>query len=363
MGDELGEKSEQPTAKRLTDARNKGQVPKSQDMGAAMGLLAAIITLVIFGGGVMEGFARIMDRVLSSETPGGAGSLSSILPAARYVAIEGGLLMAPLLVVAALAAYIVQFAQVGWLVTAEPIRPKLEKLDPIKGTKKLFNKRNLVKTIVNSLKLVVVIFVSWLVIRARVDVLAAAIRLDAAPALLLVIRVVLELAIWLVVLLIAIAVVDLVYQRWQHTQDMKMTKQQVKDERKSMEGDPEVKGRRIKMAREIAMQRISNTVPQADVIVTNPEHFSVAIKYDEHEGGAPRVTAKGADFLALRIRQLARLAGVPIVERPPLARAMYWGIEVGHEIAPEHYQAVAEILAYVYRMNDEQPAGAHAPSA
>ncbi len=359
----MGERSEQPTAKRLSDARSKGQVPKSQDLGAAGGLIVAIITLVVFGAGVMEGLARIMRRVLSAQTPGDPLTFDSILPAARYVAIEGAMLLLPLLIIAALAAYAVQFMQVGWLLTAEPIRPKLEKLDPIKGTIKLFNKRNLVKTIVNSLKLVVVIFVSWLVIAARVDVLAAAIRLDAAPALLLVARVILELAIWLVVLLLAIAIIDFVYQKWQHTQDMKMTKQQVKDERRSMEGDPEVKGRRIKMAREIAMQRIASTVPQADVIVTNPEHFSVAIKYDQDEGGAPRVVAKGADHLALRIRQLARLAGVPIVERPPLARALYWGIEVGQEIAPEHYQAVAEILAYVYRMNDQQPAASRAASA
>ncbi len=359
----MGERSEQPTAKRLSEARNKGQVPKSQDLGAAGGLIVAIISLVIFGAGVMEGLARIMRRVLSAETLGDPLAFASILPAAKYVALEGAMLLVPLLVIAALAAYAVQYMQVGWLITTEPIRPKLEKLDPIKGTKKLFNKRNLVKTIVNTLKLAVVIFVSWMVIMARVDVLAAAIRLDAAPALLLVVRVVLELAIWLVVLLLLIAVVDFVYQKWQHTQDMKMTKQQVKDERRSMEGDPEVKGRRIKMAREIAMQRISNTVPDADVIVTNPEHFSVAIKYDQDAGGAPKVTAKGADHLALRIRQLARLAGVPIVERPPLARALYWGIEVGQEIAPEHYQAVAEILAYVYRMNDQQPAAARAASA
>jgi len=359
----MGERTEQPTSKRLVEARNKGQVPKSQDLAAAGGLITAIIVLVLFGEGVMERFARIMRRILSSETSGNHLTEDSIFPAVQYVAIEGAKVLAPLMVITALSAYAVQFSQVGWLLTGEPIRPKLEKLDPIKGTKKLFNKRNFVKTVVNILKLAVVIFVSWLVIRARVDVLSAAIRLGAAPALLLVVKVVLELAIWLVVLLLAIALVDYVYQRWQHTQDQKMTKQQVKDERRSMEGDPEVKGRRIKMAREIAMQRVSNAVPQADVIVTNPEHFSVAIKYDQDEGGAPRIIAKGADHLALRIRQLARLAGVPIVERPPLARALYWGIEVGQEIAPEHYQAVAEILAYVYRLNDEQPTPARAASA
>ena len=363
MSDEMGERTEQPTAKRLSDARSKGQIPRSQDLGAAAGLLVGIITLAAFGGTVMQSLARVMSRILADETPGSPLNETSIVPAVEYVAVESVKILAPLLIIAALGAYATQYAQVGWMLTGEPIRPKLSKLDPIKGTKKLFNKRNLVKTIVNSLKLVVVILVSWLVIMGRIEILVAAMRLEPAPALLLVARVVLELAIWLVVLLLAIAVIDYVYQRWQHTQDLKMTKQQVKDERRSMEGDPEVKGRRLKMAREIAMQRISSAVPQADVIVTNPEHFSVAIRYVQEEGGAPKVIAKGADHLALRIRQLARLAGVPIVERPPLARALYWGVEVGQEIAPEHYQAVAEILAYVYRMNDETPAGARAASA
>ncbi len=356
MSDEMGERSEQPTAKRLSDARSKGQIPRSQDLGAAAGLLVGIITLVAFGGTTMQSLARVMDRILSDATPGSPLDETSIIPAVEYVAIESAKILAPLLIIAALGAYITQYAQVGWIITAEPIRPKLSKLDPIKGTKKLFNKRNLVKTVVNTLKLLVVILVSWLVIMGRIETLVAAMQLDAAPALLLVVRVVLELAIWLVLLLLTIAVIDYTYQRWQHTQDLKMTKQQVKDERRSMEGDPEVKGRRLKMAREIAMQRIANAVPQADVIVTNPEHFSVAIKYEQDGTGAPRVIAKGADHLALRIRQLARLAHVPIVERPPLARALYWGIEVGQEIAPEHYQAVAEILAYVYRMNEETPA-------
>lgn len=360
MADDLGERTEKPTAKRLQEAREKGQVPKSQDLAAAGGLVTAILSLLLLGGATMEAFARVMRRVLASETPGQLLSTDSILPTSQYVAVEGAKVLAPLMIIAALAAYAVQFTQVGWLITSSPIQPKLSKLDPIKGTKKLFNKRNLVKTLVNTLKLIVVILVSWMVIMARLDILAAAIRLDAAPAMLLVARVVLELAVWLVLLLLAIAFVDLAYQRWQHTQDQKMTKQQVKDERRSMEGDPEVKGRRLKMAREIAMQRVSNAVPEADVIVTNPEHFSVAIKYEQDEGGAPRVVAKGADHLALRIRQLARLAGVPIVERPPLARALYWGIEVGQEIAPEHYQAVAEILAYVYRLNEDQPAAATA---
>ena len=353
MAEDLGEKTEQPTFKRLTEAREKGQVARSQDLGAAVGLFAAVALLVLLGGGIMEGFARLMTRILAGQTPGDPLEVDSLWSATEYAFGEGVRALAPLALIAALVAYAGQFAQVGWLLTGEPIRPKLEKLDPIKGTKRLFSRRNLVKTLVNSLKLVVVIAVAWFVIQGRVSMLAATPRLGAAPALMVVARVIFELAVWLVAVLLALAIADFVYQRWQHTQDLKMTKQEVKDERRSMEGDPEIKGRRLKMAREIAQQRIAAAIPQADVVVTNPEHFSVAIKYDEASMGAPRVIAKGVDFVALRIRQLARLAKVPIVERPPLARALYWGVDVGQEIAPEHYKAVAEILAYVYRLDEE----------
>ncbi len=353
MAEDLGEKTEQPTARRMSESRQKGQVARSQDLGAAVGLLAAVALLVLLGGGILEGFARLMRQILSGQTAGDPLSVDSLWLAIEYSFGEGVRALAPLALIAALVAYASQFAQVGWLLTGEPIRPKLEKLDPIKGAKKLFSRRNLVKTVVNLLKLVIVILVVWFVVQGRLAMLAATPRLGPAPAMYVVAKVIFELAVWLVAILMLLALADFFYQRWQHTQDLKMTKQEVKDERRSMEGDPEIKGRRLKLAREIAQQRIAAAVPTADVIVTNPEHFSVAIKYDEDSMGAPRVVAKGVDFLALRIRQLARLANVPIVERPPLARALYWGVEVGQEIAPEHYKAVAEILAYVYRLDED----------
>jgi flagellar biosynthetic protein FlhB len=152
--------------------------------------------------------------------------------------------------------------------------------------------------------------------------------------------------------MLIIGVADYMYQRWQYTQDLKMTRHEVTDERKSMEGDPEIKARRFRMARQMALQRVNQAVPKADVIVTNPTHFSVALRYDAETMAAPRVVAKGVDFLAMRIRQIAMTHGVPIVERPPLARALYYGVEVGRDVPAEHYQAVAELLAYVYRLDE-----------
>ena len=162
---------------------------------------------------------------------------------------------------------------------------------------------------------------------------------------------VLDLSIRVLAVLLLLGIIDLVYQRWKHYQDLKMTKQEVKDELKSVEGDPLVKRRRYRMQQNISMQRINAAVPQADVIVTNPEHISIAIRYDAEKMNAPTVIAKGADYLALRIRQLALLNGIPILERPPLARALYKQVGVGQEIPPDFYNAIAEILAYVYQLD------------
>jgi flagellar biosynthetic protein FlhB len=161
----------------------------------------------------------------------------------------------------------------------------------------------------------------------------------------------LNLALRVLAVLLLLGAIDFMYQRWKHVSDLKMTKQQVKDEMKQSEGDPEVKRRRMRMQRQIAMQRISTAVPKADVIVTNPEHISIAIQYDSGQMGAPRVIAKGADFVAMRIRQIAMQHGIPIVERKPLARALYKQVAVNQEVPPAFYKAVAEILAYVYRLN------------
>ena len=254
------------------------------------------------------------------------------------------------MILVAVVAYASNVIQVGLLFTTEPIKPKLDKINPISGTKKLFSKRNLVKTFVNTGKLLAAGIVAILVGARHLEPLLSLPRLGVAQALYKIALICLEMAAWLLLLLLALAVIDLIYQRWQHIQDLKMTKQEVKDERRSVEGDPEVKKRRLRMAQEIALQRIQSAVPDADVVVTNPTHVSVAIKYDSETMRAPRVVAKGADYMALRIRTVARQTGVHIVERPPLARALYAATDVGQEISAEHYEAVAEILAYVYRL-------------
>ncbi len=349
--DDLGERTEEPTARKLSQARKKGQVPKSQDLSGAISLLGAMIVFLALGSSVGAMFSSILRRTLGGEISADIRSTETIYAASKAVAYEAMVTVLPIMVLAAIAAYIGGFLQVGWLITGEPIRPKFSKLSPKAGLKRILGMRALMKTLINSLKLSVMVIVSTLFIMANLDAIAVMPKLTPLMALTNALRLIFILALILIALLIFIAIIDFIYQKWQHTKDLRMSKQEVKDERKSMDGDPMVKGKRRQMAREIVMQQIGKAVPEADVIVTNPTHFSVAIRYDPEKMGAPRVTAKGADLVALRMRQIARQNEVPIVERPPLARALYWGIDVGQEVTLEHYEAVAELLAYVYRID------------
>ncbi len=351
--DDLGERTEEPTSKKLSESRQKGQVSKSQDLSGSFSLLGGLIIFLVFGSTIGAMFARTMKKMLGGEISADIVSIESIYNATKVAAYEGMVVVFPILILSALVAYLGNFVQVGWLISAEPIRPKLNKLSPLAGIKRIFGVRGLVKTVINVLKLIVMVFVSWVFIRTHMDEIAALPKLMAMEALYAILGLIFKLAMILAILLIFIAIIDFIFQKYQHTKDLRMSKQEVKDERKSMEGDPMLKGKRLQMAREIVMQQLGANVPQADVIVTNPTHFSVAIKYDPESMAAPKVTAKGADLIAFRIRQIARQNEVPIIERPPLARALYWGVEVGQEVPLEHYEAVAELLAFVYRLDSK----------
>jgi len=349
--DDLGERTEAPTGKKLSEARKKGQVPKSQDLSGIMTLLGMLVLMIVFGSTISSMFARVMTRTLSADLAEDQVSIESLVAGSKYVVYEIAMVLVPIFLIAFVLVYVVQFLQVGWLIAPDQIRPKFSKLSPLGGIKRIYGKRGLVKTVLNTVKLVVLVVVASLVFRTHLDEILVLPKLTPMLAVSAILRLIVILSFVLIALLLFLALLDFIFQKWQHTQELKMSKQEVKDERKTMEGDPLIKGKRLQMARQIAMQQIGQAVPDADVIVTNPTHFSVAIRYDTETMGAPRVVAKGADLIALRIRQIARQNGVSIVERPPLARALYWGIEVGQEISPEHYEAVAELLAYVYKID------------
>jgi len=354
MDDDMGEKSEAPTPRRLSEARQKGQIPKSTDLSAAVDLIGATIVIAFFGfstlglmGGALRRVLNFDDAILNSQEA--TGLLWELV-------FRGLLVMTPILLVMAGVALVAQLMQVGLLLNPDAISLKFEKLDPVKGVQNQLSRKNLVKSILNTMKLSIVLLVGWFFVRANANELAALPALAALAGMGVLGYLAAELAAWILAMLLILGVADYLFQRWQHTQDLKMTKDQVKDERRSMDGDPLMKAKRVRLGRQMAMQRVGQQVPKADVIVTNPTHYAVAIRYDEANMRAPRVVAKGVDFMAQRIRQVGMIHKVPIVERPPLARALHASIQEGQEISPEFYEAVAEVLAFVYRLEKEAAA-------
>lgn len=349
MAEDMGEKTEKPTPKKRSEARSRGQVAKSQELSTVALLGTGTLLVVTLGAGMMQTFAGVLRQGLGTlghaESAQVGESTSQIVGALRTT----GLTVLPFFIGLAVVAYLAQLAQVGWLFTTKPLKPKWSKLNPAAGLKRIFGTRNAVKSAGHLAQMVVAGAVATAVISARLPQLMSLSRLSAGAGLMVAGEIALEILLWLLAVLVVLAIVDFIVQRWQHTRDLKMTKQEIKDERRSMEGDPLVKKKRLQMAYQIAMQRVGAAVPKADVVVTNPTHFAVALRYDAERMRSPRVVAKGADVLALRIRQIAALNAVPIVERPALARGLYWGVDVGREIPPEYFEAVAEILAYVYR--------------
>ncbi len=352
MAEDLGEKTELPTEHRRGEAREKGQVARSTDLSAAVLMTAVVILMLLFAKPLIEGMIALMRHSFSEETLGAGITPARLAPDITLTFAEAARLTVPIMALMVLVAILAMVQQVGLKLSSRALEPKWDKLNAIKNLNRLVNKKSLVKAALDLLKLGVIGSVVTLIIRMNSQKLAALSSLELVDGLIVGATLVRDLAIWVLVILIILGVLDFIYQRWQHTQDLKMTKHEVKDERKSTEGDLETKARRLKMARQVAMQRLGIDVPKADVIVTNPTHYAVALKYDSDSGmNAPRVIAKGADYLALRIRYIAAAHGVPIIERPPLARALYREVKVGREIFPEHYEAVAEVLAYVYRLD------------
>jgi flagellar biosynthesis protein FlhB len=350
MAEELGERTEKPTGRKLGRARNDGNVAKSSDFSAAIDLSGAFLAIIFLGPGLIAGMAAILRTLLDGSSFGVPDRQNWIDHLLEFTATRGALLVAPFLIILFIVAFAAQFMQVGWLWTLKPIMPKLHKLNPLNGAKRMLGKTTAAKMAVNSLKLAIVGAVAVIISVRNVRKLASLPALEVVPALTIVGNMIINLLMWLILLLLIIGIADFLFQRWHRILKLKMTKQEVKEEIKSVEGDLQAKARRLRMGRALVYQQMAQGVKTADVVVTNPTHFSVALKYDADKMAAPTVVAKGADHMAFRIRQLARDSGVPIVEKPPLARGLYHGVEVGRAILPEYYQAVAEILAYVYRL-------------
>ncbi len=350
MPEDLGEKTEMPTEKKRRDARERGQVAKSKDLSSAVMLLCALIIFRLLGGQMLREMGLMVEAQLSGATAGSTISIEGVSGQLTHVLGSMGRIAAVPMLLIFLAAVVSGFVQVGPLLSWQAIQPKLSRLNPISGFKNIYGKRGVAKSLTDVAKFAAVALVVIAVVHSNLRDLAVLPQMEAPQAFLQVALRLYDLAIKIVAVLLLLGFLEFTYQKWQHTQDLKMTKTEVKEERKAAEGDPKIKQRRVQMAQQIYLQRLGIDVPKADVIVTNPTHYAVALKYEAKEMHAPKVVAKGADLMAMRIRQIATAHGVPIVERPPLARALYRQVEVGQEIPPLHYEAVAEVLAYVYRL-------------
>lgn len=351
MAEDLGDKTELPTEHRRSEAREEGQVARSADLSAAVLMVGVVLLMLTFAESLLTGMTALVRYSLSPESLGEV-TPDRLGPDLTLIFAEAGRLTAPLMALMALVAALAMIQQVGLHLSPKAVELKWSRLNFVAGFARLFGKRSLVKAGLDLLKLGVIGAVVTMVIRGEIDRLAALANLSLLEALVVGAELTRTFTIWVLLVLVAIGIIDFAYQRWQLTQDLRMTRHEVKDERKGAEGDMEVKARRLKMARQIALQRLGMDVPKADVVVTNPTHYAVALRYDADAGmRAPKVIAKGADFLALRIRTIAVAHGVPIVERPPLARALYREVKVGREVPSQHYEAVAEILAFVYRLD------------
>jgi flagellar biosynthetic protein FlhB len=356
VAEDKGAKTEQPTPRRLDKARQEGQVPKSMEINTFVVLMSGLFILFFAGAFIYHHLSHIMTDTLSRmaqisiEGPNLTAFLTGKLKAM-------GLILAPIFIGIPIMAFAANFFQVGALFTTKPLEPKVSKLNPIKGLSKLFSKRSLMEMFKSIGKIVIVGTIAYLTVRGKMKEILVLGDMDPSGIGYFVLGLSFEIFLKTCWVLAVLAVVDFVFQKWQYIQDMKMTKDEVKEEFKQTEGDPLVKSRIRSAQREAARKRMMAQVPEADVVVTNPTHLAVALLYDTEQADAPMVVAKGQALIAEKIKEIAKEHDVPIMEDKPLAQALYKSVEIGETIPLLFYQAVAEILAYVYRLKGKSVHG------
>lgn len=350
-----GEKTEEPTSKKKEDTRKEGKVAKSKEMSNGVQLIALFVILKFWvghmGANFMELFGEIYGKIPAYTTYWGGRVVSSdyrILFNGVYVELLLQLL--PFFLVGVAISVLVNMLQFKFQISTKPLQPKFNKLNPISGMKKLFSKEKIMELLKSIAKIILIMWVVYSTIKNDWVYLMQFYQMPLSQALELIGSIVINMGLRISLVFMIIAFADLIYERWKFKEDIKMTKQEVKDEYKNAEGDPQIKGKIRQKMREASQRRMMQDVPKADVVITNPTHFAVAIRYDAEEGSAPKVLAKGADFLAQKIKEIARENNVEIVENKPLARMLYANVDVGQEVPPELYQSVAEVLAMVYKM-------------
>lgn len=351
-----GEKTEEPTAKKKTDTRNEGKVPKSKEMSNGVQLIAFFWLLKLWIGGMGARFMSLFGEIYDKIPAYTVYWDGKILIGDYRIFLNGVIVkiliqLMPFFIAGIVLSFAVNMAQFKFQITTKPLQPKFSNLNPISGMKKLFSgPKQAIELLKSIAKIFIISAVVYDTIKDEWQKMFIFYDMPLSQALELIGSVVINMGMRISYIFLFIAILDLIYERWKFKEDLKMTKQEVKDEYKNAEGDPQIKGKIKQKMREASQRRMMQNVPKADVVITNPTHIAVAIRYDANEGSAPRVLAKGADYLAQKIKEIAKENNVEIVENKPLARMLYANVEVDQEIPPELYQAVAEVLAMVYKM-------------
>lgn len=355
------EKSEEATTKKKADARKEGQVAQSQEVSTAFILVGVFFALGTFGSWLFRGVSNVFNHsFVSISAANYVFSTEFIVGYGTFMLGQGLLATAPVMAASMLLGFVANIIQVGWRPTMEPLRPKLSRINPIKGLKKIFGMHALMNLLKALFKFAVILLILINLASEEVAMVILMADMGFYHSLIYLGGLIIRAGIEVGMLFVFIALADFLYSRYKHRKDLKMSKHEVKQEHKQAEGDPQIRSRIRQKMREASMRRMMKDLPNADVIITNPTHYAVAIKYDKEKyGDAPVVVAKGVDFLAKRIKDTGIQNGIEIVENVQLARALYSKVDVGGAIPPELYQAVAEVLAFVYRLKGR----ANKPSA
>lgn len=353
---EGGDKTEKATPKKLDDARKEGRVARSSDLINGFMLLLMFFVLKLFGGIManlfLNSFVKYYNK--ASDISMEVFDVRQAVNLSNEIVLDIVIASLPVLIGSFVVALVGNIVQVGWKVTGKPLKPKLDRLNPIGGLKRMFSQEKVVELIKSILKVLAIALVAYNEVKDRWKFILNLYDFEFMQAILNIFDIVLDVGIKISLIFVVIGLADFGYQKWKHLHDLRMSKQEVKDEMKQSEGDPQIKGQIRQKMREGARRRMMQDLPKADVVITNPTHFAVAVKYDKETAEAPYVLAKGADYVAANIKEIAKQNNIEIVENKPLARMLYYNVEIGDQIPPELYQMVAEVLAYVYSVKNKE---------
>ncbi len=347
------QKTEDPTGRRLQEAHDSGQVANSREVNNLFMILALTISVVAFGGSVARDIVNLTLPFIEApdKVPTDIGHLTSMGWKLMGMILMAGAAPLALAIIAAFGAGYLQF---GLILSGESLMPSLEKISPLAGLKRIFSMRSLSEFLKGLLKIAIVGSIAFWILMPSIGDLHKLIGMEAGQLLMIMKQLANRLLIAVLCSMVAITLADILYQRYEHIKQLRMSRQELKDEARESEGDPMVKGRLRQLRMERARKRMMADVPKADVVVTNPTHYAVALRYDQSEMQAPKVIAKGVDSLAQKIREIAAAAEVPVVENPPLARGLYASVDIDQEVPAEFYKAVAEVIGYIYKLKKKR---------